>query len=57
MLCPRVRFHQIAILTEETLDMHLKSVSVLEVVGKQNSSSHDDELKIKHSHREALVAF
>lgn len=37
--------------------MHLKSVSVLEVVGEQNSPSHDDELKIKHSHREALVAF
>ncbi|KAI1239659.1 hypothetical protein IHE44_0011083 [Lamprotornis superbus] len=52
-----VWFHQIAILTEETLDMHLKSVGVLEVVGEQNSPSHDDELKIKHSHREALVAF
>lgn len=57
ILCPRVWFHQIAILTEETLDVHLKSVSVLEVVGEQNSPSHDDELKIKHSHREALVAF
>lgn len=57
VLCPRVGFHQIAILTEETLDMHLKSVGVLEVVGEQNSPSHDDELKIKHSHREALVAF
>lgn len=57
VLCPRVRLHQIAILAEETLDMHLKSVGVLKVVGKQNSPSHDDELEIKHSHREALAAF
>lgn len=46
ILCSRVRFHQIAILTEETLDMHLKSIGALEVVGEQNSPSHDDKLKI-----------
>lgn len=57
VLRSRVWFHQIAILTEETLDMHLESIGALEVVGKQNSPSHDDKLKIKHDHIEALVAF
>lgn len=57
ILRSRVRFHQIAILTEEALDMHLKSIGALEVVGKQNSPSHDDKLKIQHGDTETLVAF
>lgn len=57
VLCSRIWFHQIAVLTEETLDMHLKSIGALEVVGEQNSPSHDDKLKIQHGHTETLVAF
>lgn len=37
--------------------MHLKCIGALKVVGEQNSSSHDDKLKIKHGHTETLVAF
>lgn len=35
----------------------MKSIGALEVVGKQNSPSHDDKLKIQHGDTEALVAF
>lgn len=37
--------------------MHLKSIGALEVVGEQNSPSHDDKLKIEHGHTEMLAAF
>lgn len=37
--------------------MHLKSIGALEVVGEQNSPSHDDKLKIEHGHTETSVAF
>lgn len=54
-LCSRVRLHQLSILTEEPLDMHLKSVSAFEVVGKQHCPGHDDKLKIQHGHTEGLA--
>lgn len=56
VLCSWIWFHQIAVLAEEALNMHLESVRALEVVGKQDRPSHNNKLKIQHGDNETLAS-